>query len=93
MKIWKILRSLKSLEDGMARFYDALRLHHNSNAEVAAFYLKKERNLALPIIFWSSDAGGPFGEYLTECGADLVLDQRDQESLRSLQQYLGKLRR
>lgn len=55
-----------------------------------AAYLKKERKLEVPIIFWSGDVAGSFGEYLGECGADLVLDQHSHDSLVSLQQFLAK---
>lgn len=54
-----------------------------------ATYLKKERRLATPIVFLSSGTGGSYGEYLGECGADLVLDQGDPESLPRLQEFLA----
>lgn len=54
-----------------------------------ATYLKKERRLTVPIVFWSSDAAGSFGEYLEECGADLVLDRNNLESLPKLRQFLA----
>lgn len=40
MKVWRILESLESLEDSMARFYDALRAHYTSDAEVAGFFAR-----------------------------------------------------
>jgi CheY-like chemotaxis protein len=53
-------------------------------------YLKKERGLATPVVFWSKDVEGSYGEYLEECGADLVLDQQSQDSLSRLERFLSK---
>lgn len=53
-----------------------------------ATYLKKEQRAATPVVFWASDAAGPFQMYLEECGADLVLDQSDPGSLAHLQKFL-----
>ena len=42
---------------------------------------------------WSSGptaSPAPYEDYLRECGADLVLDQRSQDSLTQLQQFLKK---
>ena len=55
-----------------------------------AAYLKQERKLVAPIIFWSNDVGALFGGYLAECGADLVLDQRDPDSLPRLREFLKR---
>ena len=40
MKVWQILKSLENLEDGMARFYDTLRAHYTSDAEIAGFFAR-----------------------------------------------------
>jgi rubrerythrin len=40
MKIWRILRSLESLEDTMAQCYDCLRLRYAADHEVAAFFAR-----------------------------------------------------
>lgn len=53
-----------------------------------ATYLKKEQRAATPIVFWAADVAGPFQAYLDECGADLVLDQSNPESLSGLQKFL-----
>lgn len=53
-----------------------------------ATYLKKEQRAATPVVFWADDPKGPFREYLAECGADLVLDQADPDSLAQLQKFL-----
>lgn len=53
-----------------------------------ATYLKKEQRAAAPVVFWANDATGPFQGYLEECGADLVLDQRDPDSFSRLQKFL-----
>ncbi|HWR97226.1 MAG TPA: response regulator, partial [Candidatus Methanoperedens sp.] len=55
-----------------------------------ASYLKRERRLTLPIVFWTSNVEGSFGQYLEECGADLVLEQGSPDSLSRLQRFLGK---
>lgn len=38
VKVWKILQSLESLEESMARFYERLRQHYSCDAEVAGFF-------------------------------------------------------
>jgi len=53
-----------------------------------ATYLKKEQRSATPVVFWASDPAGPYKEYLAECGADLILDQADPDSLAGLQKFL-----
>ena len=53
-----------------------------------ALYLKQEQRAETPVIFWVSDATGPFREYLAECGADLILDQADHDSFARLKNYL-----
>jgi len=53
-----------------------------------AIYLKKEQRAATPVVFWVSDVAGPFREYLAECGADLILEQSDPDSLSQLQKFL-----
>lgn len=55
-----------------------------------ATYLKRERSSTLPVVFVSSDVAGGFGEYLEECGADLVLDLHGQESWQRLRRFLGR---
>ena len=40
MKVWRILQSLESLEESMARYYDALRLHYAADPEVAGFFTR-----------------------------------------------------
>ena len=55
-----------------------------------ASYLRQERHATTPIVFWSSEVSDPAERYLEECGADLVLDHRDPESLTRLRQFLAK---
>ena len=55
-----------------------------------ASYLRQERHAATPIVFWSSEISEPAERYLEECGADLVLDQRDPDSLPRLREFLKK---
>lgn len=53
-----------------------------------ATYLKKEQRAATPVVFWADDVAGPFQVYLEECGADLILDQSNPDSLSQLQKFL-----
>jgi len=55
-----------------------------------ASYLKQEQHATTPIIFWSSEVSEPAERYLEECGADLVLDHRDPDSLTKLKQFLAR---
>jgi CheY-like chemotaxis protein len=55
-----------------------------------ASYLKKEKRSPIPVVIWASGLSGPYEEYLRECGADLVLDDRNQSSPEQLQQFLRK---
>jgi CheY-like chemotaxis protein len=54
-------------------------------------YLKKEKRSAIPIAIWSSGVAGPYGEYLRECGADLVVDDQAPGGPELLLQYLRKV--
>jgi CheY-like chemotaxis protein len=57
-----------------------------------AAYLKQEQHATTPVVFWSRGVSVPTERYLEECGADLVLDQRDPDSLPRLRRFLaGKL--
>lgn len=56
-----------------------------------ATYLKQVRKLALPLAVLSSNVAGAFGEYLEECGADLVLDPDSPDSFPRLQKFLARL--
>ncbi len=55
-----------------------------------ATYLKQEQHSTRLIVFWTSDVSGPVEHYLEECGADLVLDQRNQDSLPQIKRFLTR---
>jgi CheY-like chemotaxis protein len=55
-----------------------------------ASYLKREQQAKTPVVFWSGDIEAPVEQYLEECGADLVLDHRNPDSLTQLQRFLAK---
>jgi len=55
-----------------------------------ASYLKQKQHAKTPIVFWSTDISGPVEQYLEECGADLVLDHRNPDSLARLQRFLAR---
>lgn len=54
-------------------------------------YLKKEKRSPLPLAIWASSISGPYEEYLRECGADIVLDDRNQTAPAQLLQFLRKV--
>ncbi|MHB8836190.1 MAG: response regulator [Candidatus Methylomirabilia bacterium] len=55
-----------------------------------ASYLRQEQHAKTVIVFWSSEVSEPAERYLEECGADLVLDHRDPDSLTRLKQFLAR---
>ena len=64
-------------------------LEHLDGCSIAD-YLKKEKKSTVPLVFWANGVDGPYEGYLRECGAELVLDQRSQDSMTQLQQFLKK---
>lgn len=55
-----------------------------------ASYLRKEKHAKIPIVFWSTEVSTEAEQYLEEIGADLVLDQRNPDSLTRLKQFLSR---
>jgi DNA-binding NtrC family response regulator len=53
-------------------------------------YLKKEKEMDIPIVFWSRDLSTALEDHLRDCGADFWIDEAAPDASRKLKDFLAR---